>query len=198
LTYLNNDMRAAIVRRAQAHAFDARKEAMAVAEDALAREVHAALFKKGWLDIAEKLPPRWVARTRVLRVNAHGEKIELAMRSEGDPVIVPALDRDNTAWVNHHHIHGSFTDDGTDDCMARRIATHARERDKLKNERAQAGKTLRTMLDTFRTVKAMHDAWPEGEPFYRDYKLQRRQVPVVQVGKINDLFDLPVAEDTPA
>ena len=72
-------------------------------------------------------------------------------------------------------------------------------RAELTAKTGEARKVIRATLDSFSTVNALINGWPEVEPFAAKYRAQPpSQLPVVPRAQLNNLLDLPVEEGAPS
>jgi hypothetical protein len=65
----------------------------------------------------------------------------------------------------------------------------------LREERWRAVSEMGGFLAQFKSIKQMREAWPEGEPFYAEYDVERKEggMPAVRVAEINKLLNLKAA-----
>ena len=187
---LNNDIRDAIAKKAVDHKFGPIFEALATAEDALAREAHASIYTADELSKVAKLPVYWVRRDACLLFNVGGQRLRFDAK-EGLPV--PYANKSGSGHGYDCREIGSipFGD------LCDRLQAHALAVEKAKEEKRAAHKAVRTMLDSVRTSKKLAELWPEGAPFYEGMFSpdQLRNLPAIRVDDVNAVLGLsPAAE----
>lgn len=179
--------REAIARRAVAHAFDAKQEAIFANEDALAREAYALTFPAEELALVSTVPDNWFRLDACLRFNVGGQQIVLRLIGDGLPVPYRRLNEEYGSYgCNILGVieHGDLCD---------RIQKHAQHAETVKNERRAALRATEAMLDAVTTTGKLKEIWPEGEPFYAQYDDKPApSLPAVRVDEINALLGLPV------
>lgn len=181
MTRLTNDMREAIAHAAVGHKFDPLKTALGNAEDALAREVHAALLPASEIAAAAALPARWVKATRAIRTNAGGYRVNLELTDDARlPVPVDS------------EYHGSLGNLPHGD-LCDRVRAHVENRENTYRQRMAAYQATKTLLASATTIKSLRAAWPDGETFYKKFEgaVPASTLPAVRVDEVNKLLGLP-------
>lgn len=177
--------REAIARRAVAHAFDPRQEALAEAEDALAREAYNTIFPAPEQALVAKVPSNWFRLDACLQFNVGGQRITLNVKGDGLPVPYRASGMEYGGYhCNQIGVieHGELCD---------RIQTHAALVDTVKSERRTALRATEKMLEAVTTTGKLKEVWPQGEQFYAEYEDRPAPaLPAVRVDEINNMLGL--------
>lgn len=181
MSRLTQNIRERICKRAIAAAFKEREESHEAAEHALGMEAYAAVLPEAERLAAAALPERWLKTDRCLRFNANGWTATLTV---SEKVPVPFDDRAYCTPL------GTLTGD-----LGERVQAHVQGEEKLRDEKRKAVRELSGFLDQFKTIKQMREAWPEGEPFYAEFDVERKAagVPAVRVAEINALLGIQQA-----
>ena len=182
---LTNYSRAAIAERAVEHAFAPRRDALKAEADALAREAYVALFPEAETKLVAKLPENWIRRDECLRFNVGGQDIVLCVDGPGLPV--PYRPKDSTSGGYSRNRLGviPFGD------LCDRIQAHALADVKYRDERRQALRATKAMLEAVSTIGKLSEVWPEGKEFFAEYvDKPAPQLPAVRVQEINALLGL--------
>jgi len=183
MSKLTKYTRERIAAQAVAFAFDPKEEALKAQEDALAREAHAAVFKKAELDAIKKVPANWIRLDPCLRFNVGGQRLYLRTIDDGLPVPYKIGDY---AGYSCREIGAIEPGDLCD-----RIQTHAQAVEKCKTELRQAYIKVIALLDSVTTIKRLREVWPEGEPFYSKYEAQPAQkLPAVPASEVNAMLGI--------
>lgn len=178
MTKLTKYTRECIARSAVAHAYDPKQEALALAEDALAREAHAAIFSESELKAVKKLPANWVRLDSCLRFNVGGLNIALCTQDDGLPVPYRIGDR------RGYNCHTLGVIEPGDLCD--RIQSHVQQVEDIKAARRKSLYKLEALLNSAPTIKRIREIWPEGEPFYGKYVDRPAvQLPAIRVDELN-------------
>lgn len=182
---LTNYHRDSIADAATKFAFDPRKQALDEVGDALAREAYESVFSLSQRVAAAALPKHWFCYTNNVKFNVGG--LTLSFPLTGDALPLPFLCKGTDNVVSYGGVcaaipHGKLCD---------RMQTHAQAVENLKQERKAARAVLRNLLAGFTTVKAMQEAWPEGEAFYANLAPDTPKLPAVSMADINKRFGLP-------
>lgn len=180
MSRLTQNIRERICNRAITAAFKEREESRAAAEIALGMEAYQAAFPEKERVAAAAMPEGWLRLDRCLRFNANGWNVTLRV-NPGVPVPSAEYGCRNLA---------SLTGE-----LADRVQRHAQDEENLRDERRKAERELSGFLDQFKTIKQMREAWPEGEPFYAEFDVDRKPtgVPAVRVAEINALLGIQQA-----
>ncbi|MDW9880507.1 hypothetical protein GOA90_25310 [Sinorhizobium meliloti] len=182
---LTNYMRESIAGRAVSHAFDPKKEALAKAEDALAREAYAFTFPKAETDLIATVPENWFRRDPCLLFNVGGQSIVLNVAGAGLPVPYRSKHSDNGSYrCNTVGVipHGDLCD---------RIQKHAQAVEKYKEQRREAKRQVEAMLGSVTTTGKLKEVWPEGEQFYSKYDdVKPPSLPAVRAAEVNAILGL--------
>ena len=180
MTRLTNDMRNAITYAAVGHKFDPLMEALDKAEDALAREVHAALLPASEIEAAAAMPARWICTSNTVNINAGGYRVCLELIC-GSRLPVPV---DGGYYALGNLPHGDLCD---------RVREHVEAKRTLQGERNAARRATEVLLASATTIKALRAAWPDGETFYKKFEgaVPASTLPAVRVDEVNKLLGLP-------
>lgn len=180
---LTNMDRDSIISDAIKTSFRPRSEEIKRAEDALARRCYETVFPEKVRKQAAAMPKGWLALDNCLRFNVLGLDARLDVVGEGLPV-------PNRARGYCERL-GSISDDA----LAAEVRTHLDAVEKLKADRRKATDTLKALIYSVTTVKALRDVWPEGEPFFGKLspKDSGKRLPAPRVVELNAMLGL-VAE----
>ena len=177
MTRITNDIREKINRKAVTAAFAERETELAEVAHALGMEAYEASFPKAVRQQVESLPDGWLRKDKCLRFKANGEQVTLRVEDE---VPVPSS-RFNCQTI------AELTGD-----LGTRVMAYGRASDGLRDAKWQAEREMNCFLERFRTFKQMREAWPEGEPFYGAFDVDKPAggVPAVRVAEINKLLNI--------
>ncbi|MGU3286501.1 Nmad5 family putative nucleotide modification protein [Methylobacterium mesophilicum] len=181
---LTKDDRRSILRSALAPVFDKRAEDLDAQEDGLGRRCYDAVFPKPVREQAVAMPEAWLRRDSCLRFSVAGMQMVFRLKDDGVPV--PGN-------------HGSYCyrlGTVTDPKTVEAVRAWQSAKDDLASERSKAEAALKALLDSAYTVKALREAWPEGEAFYRhlDNTPPKAGLPAPLVSEINAMLGLPARE----
>lgn len=151
LTNMDRDL---IIADAVETSFKARREAHKAAEDALARRCYEAVFPEKVRKQAMAMPKGWLHLDACLRFNVAG--LDAVLNVDGDGLPVPSQARKYCQRL------GSIADEA----LASEVRVHLDATEALRNEERKALSTVKALLYSVTTVKALREVWPEGEPFY--------------------------------
>jgi len=183
MTKLTKYTRECISKLAVEFAFNPKIEALNAAEDELAREAHAHIFKKSELDQISKVPANWIRLDSCLHFNVMGQRIYLRTLSDGLPVPYKIGEY---AGYSCRELGSIEAGDLCD-----RIQNHAMQVEKYKTERAMASRKVLALVESVTTIKKLREIWPEGEQFYQMYELaQATKLPAVPVADVNAALGL--------
>lgn len=186
LTNLDRDH---VISLAIKESFAKRDEDAALDEDALARWIYRDLFPEKVRKAAEAMPERWVKSSGVLAFNVGGMHLALNLTAVPDG-------RPKTLPVPVYGIENSM----------RIAATNAAEhvgaaqnliskKEAIKADKKRAKESLKALVYSVRTLRALADLWPEGEPFYAWLAVREGaldpNLPAPQVAELNALLGLP-------
>ncbi len=181
---LTNYIRESIARSAINHAFDPKKEALSVTEDALACVAYAFVFSKKETDLVGKVPEYWFRLDSCLRFNVGGQSITLKLK-KGLPVPYGTKNGSDSGYHCHNLgviPHGDLCD---------RIQAHAQALEAYKEQRRGAERQVKAMLDAVTTTGKLKEVWPEGEQFYSVYDdVAAPKLPALRVDEINAMLGL--------
>ncbi len=179
MTRITNTIREKICRRAVAAAFSSRENALAEQSNALALEAYASVFAEAVRQQASAMPRDWMNYDSCLRFNADGWNVKLQL-AEAAPVPHSSMCRTL----------GSLTGD-----LAVRVQSQATSEETLRKEKWRTEHETTGFLEQFKSFKQMRESWPEGEPFYKEFDIERPQggVPAVRVAEINRLLNITEA-----
>lgn len=180
---LTNQDRDNVVKAAVEASFADRQQALKVEEDRLARRCYATVFSASVRKAAASIPSGWLPEDRVLRFNVGGLNIRLDVI--GDALRVPA-----------QHAHRERLGNVADEGLIAEVQAFLQARDGLKAKREKAQQSLKALLYSVTTLKALRDLWPEGEPFFRGLasKTGAPGLPAPQITELNAMLGLPARE----
>lgn len=189
MTRLTNEIREHISRQAVAAAFNQRFDAMAAAEDALAREAYADVFSEAERAMASQMPGYWLRRDPCLNFNAGGYRIKLCTTADHLPV--PYQGKGDDHGYHCRSSQGTIKDQDLSD----RIRAHATAKEALSDEKKRVARSLSQMLQSVNSIKRLKEVWPEGQPFYARYLESKAFAPpAIRMDEINAALGLaPVA-----
>ena len=179
MTRLTNTIRETIRNKAVTAAMKERKEALAKAEHALGMEAYETVLPEKERKLAAQLSDRWFRLDSCLKFNAGGWAIYLTVTPG-----VPVPQSSGCGYL------GALTGE-----LAERVQAHSTAKKNLDNDFHKARSELDGFLAQFKSIKQMREAWPEGEPFYAEFDVERKAggVPAVRVAEINKLLNLKAA-----
>lgn len=170
---LTNLDRERICLAAVATRFDPLEQALSHEEHALADQVYRSLIPVEEEAFAAGLPAYWHSRTNRIYTNVAGQWHWLEFSAKR---IIP----DSLKWV---------VEDGP---LAATIQQFAIRREKLRAQRKDAHRAVRTMLDSISSLKSLETNWPEGKEFYQFlYNAKAAPLPAVPVQTVNSILGLP-------
>ena len=180
MSRLTNVIREKICERAIKAAFKEREETQKSREHALGMEAYEAVIPEAERKAAAKMPAHWLQTDACLRFNAGGWDARLTV----SPAVPVPFNR------GYCHTLGTISGD-----LADRVQVFLQDEKGVRDEKSKATTELFGFLDQFKTVKQMREAWPEGEPFYAEFDVERKSggVPAVRVAEINKLLNLAEA-----
>lgn len=176
MTRLTEDTKKRIARNAITHKYQPLAEAMKGEEAALALRCYQAVYPASQLAIVATLPPEWFTRCKCLKFNANGWSVTLCAAED-----MP------THSANHCRPLGTVTGE-----LAEQVQDYSQRKKKIQEEERSATYEMEGFLNSFKTIKQLRDAWPEGEAFYAQYDVSRPAggVPAVRVAAINELLGI--------
>jgi len=151
---LTQDIRAHIVTQAIAAAFNDQSDAMRDAEDALCRLAYAECYSATEIRQSAALPVYWLRRDQCLNFTVGGMRVNLNTKDNHLPV--PYANKRTLA--GGYHCHSSHGDIPSGD-LADRIMALAEEKDEHRKARERTERSLHALLQKFRTVKKLAEAW---------------------------------------
>ncbi|SFJ68625.1 Nmad5 family putative nucleotide modification protein [Methylobacterium brachiatum] len=180
---LTNQDRDNVVKAAIQASFTDRHRALKVEEDRLARRCYDAVFSEKVRKAVAVIPAGWLRADTCLRFNVGGMNIRLDVAGEG--LRVPSQQ-----W-NCERL-GNVADES----LIAEVQAFLQARDGLKAEREKAQQSLKALLYSVTTLRALRDLWPEGEPFFRGLasKTGAPGLPAPQIAELNAMLGLPAPE----
>lgn len=184
---LTKDARESIQYRAMQATFEPEKQALVVAEQALARRAWEHVFSAEVRTAAESMPAGWLRLDPCLRFSVAGQHMELHHR-EGLPV---------------PHNRGYCSDRlGTIPAgpLADEIMAHVGRAADYKTRRERAARSLKAMLGSVKNLRQLAKLWPEGEPFWKHLNATAAAEPALPapiIGEINAMLGLAPAAPQP-
>jgi hypothetical protein len=179
MSRITNSIRESICRKAINAAFKEREEAHAAQEHALGMEAYEAVIPAAERKAAAKMPENWLRMDGCLKFNANGWSVTLCVK--------PSVPVPQSPYCQPL---GSVTGD-----LAERIQAHCTAIKERKEAKHRAEREMTGFLEQFRSIKQMREAWPEGEPFYAEFDVERKSagVPAVRVAEINKMLGIKEA-----
>ncbi|MFB0491985.1 hypothetical protein ABIE45_004571 [Methylobacterium sp. OAE515] len=180
LTNLDRDN---VVAAALTSAFAERRASLDLAADRLGRTCYDSVFKASERKAAAAMPKGWLRLDSCLRFNVGGLDVVLNLVGEGVPVPGGA-GRDCRRL-------GAVADPD----LVGAVQAHLADVERLKDDRAKAKSSLRALLYSVSTVKALRELWPEGEPFLAGLasKAGAPGLPAPQISELNAMLGLKEA-----
>ena len=179
MSRITQTTREKICRNAIKAGFAAREEALVGRSHALAIEAYESVFDEAVRRQALAMPKDWLRYDSCLRFNANGWDVTLNAR---EAVPVP----------HSYYCTRIGTLDGE---MAERVQAFSTEKEQLRNDIHRAERETSGFLEQFKSFKQMRETWPEGEPFYGSFDVEKLAggVPAVRVAEINKLLNIAEA-----
>lgn len=178
---LSNAMRDGIIDRAIDVSFKTRKDELTSRENSLALRCYNEATPASVLKSIEVFPDKdkYFKRCSELKFNAGGYQIKLRLDK-------PFVVRIDLGYYDVYHI---IKDAG----LSEEVRKYANDLETYKSERNKAQSALKALVYSFNTLKTLQDAWPEGNPFYKQY-LDKNNValPTVVFDDINKTLGLPI------
>jgi hypothetical protein len=180
---LTNQDRDSVVKAAIQESFTERHRALKAEEDRLARRCYDTVFPASVRKAAASMPAGWLRSDTCLRFNVGGLNIRLDIA--GDGLRVPSQQWNCERLGNV-----------ADEALIVEVQAFLQARDGLKAEREKAQQSLKALLYSVTTLKALRDLWPEGEPFFRGLasKTGAPGLPAPQITELNAMLGLPARE----
>lgn len=180
---LTNMDRDNIVSAALTSAFKERSAALKVAADKLGRACYEAVFKPAERRAAAAMPKGWLQMDACLRFNVGGLDVVLNLLGEGLPV--PA------GSGRYCQRLGAISEPD----LVSAVQSHLADVERLKEDRAKAKSSLKALLYSVSTLKALRELWPEGEPFLAGLsnKAGAPGLPAPQISELNAMLGLKEA-----
>jgi len=181
---LTNDIKNKIVSNCLNTIFKPKQEASTQLEGKLARACYNQLFTSSLQKMLEKIPKGWLREDNCLRFNADGWKVTLCLPKD---TTVP------TPYTNNCSVLGAITGE-----LAAKVQEFVQERDRQKEEYRTKSSQLHSFLNNFSSLSTLKKAWPEGEPFYKDFvEPSNSTVPAIYVAQLNEALGLTTTKSKP-
>jgi hypothetical protein len=177
---LTNYDRDAVIAAALEASFKDRSAALKAAADKLGRRCYEVVFSAPLRKSAAAMPAGWLSLDTCLRFNVAGMDVRLSLLGEGLPVPHRAS--------GYCERLGAITDEDT----VAAIRAHQKATEDLKDEQRKARSSLKALLYSVSTLKALRELWPEGEPFFvgLDSKSGAPGLPAPQITELNALLGI--------
>ena len=165
-------------------AFKAREAALEIEADRLGRLCYEAVFSAAARKAAKAMPKDWLRMDACLGFNVGGMSIKLNLLDEGVPV---------------PYTRGGYCNNRlgvvTEPDLVQAVTTYLSDVETLKSDREKARSSLKGLLYSVSTLKALRETWPEGEPFFQG--LTRKSgapgLPAPQITELNAMLGLEKA-----
>lgn len=177
---LTNMDRDRVIDAAISASFAKRTEEQNAASDRLGRACYEAVFKAAERKAAAAMPEGWLRLDACLRFNVGGLNVVLHLLGDGVPV----------PGGRGHSCHrlGAISD--TD--LVTAVQDHLSEVETLESDERKARKSLRALLYSVNTLKALRELWPEGAPFFSHLEMRTgaTNLPAPQITELNAMLGL--------
>lgn len=178
---LTNYDRDNVAGAAIAASFKDREATIASEGDRLGRLCYETVFTAAERKAAKAMPKGWLRLDACLHFNVGGMSIRFDLLDDGVPV--PATNR---GYCSSRL--GSISDPD----VVGAVTKHASDVETLKKDREKARSSLKGLLYSVTTLKALRDIWPEGELFFVGLtsKAGAPGLPAPQITELNAMLGL--------
>ena len=177
-TRLNNKYRIDIVHAAFRDTLEREVEAEKQAEDELVRSIIDPLITDEEHAAFEIVRP-FLNLTRNFPVNVRGMY-----------VLLESIEPLPSRWNSWDRTRLTITDDA----LADRIMAHQQACEKREEKEKEAVRSLRMLVDSYKTFESLAKAWPEGAAYYEPSFAAARKdatLPAVEARRVNEYLGLP-------
>lgn len=136
----------------------------------------------------KKLPREWVGHNDCAKFNVGGRSIQFCNR---DFLVHDESKKVKAERIVVPHSYSSWEILGeaiTDQRLVEKVDAYLSDKKELEELKAKTGTSLGALLDKCNTVKALKEAWPEGERFWKDIDFEGRTptgVPAIAMETLN-------------
>jgi hypothetical protein len=176
---LTKEMRFKISSELINNRFDSEEEKLKIEEDQFARDVYEDLFTKNEIEILNGLPDDWFPKTSHLKVSFGDSYCYVNFLGQ---VKVPYKYEYNRCAKIYDGIH----------VFSKRYETLKDKKEKIVGEKKQLKNSIKSILDSVRTVKKLLEVWPEVKPtidkLFDDNK--ENMLPAIPIKDVNKALKL--------
>lgn len=195
MSRITKEIRDKIVAALIKHRFEARLMTIIKERAALAKAVYDDLYPMTIREKIAALPDGWIPTN---------EKMHVYFGTAYTSVYASGFiygELNKVASVNRSDANFRLLAKHEDGCVKKYEATHALaiEHERLagavsdiKNEISEATRAAETAILKSATIKRLIEAWPEIEPFARQFNTEKPQLPALQTDALNAMLGLPV------